>query len=165
MKMHLVWPKIKSEAIAVFVLAVYFTIFFMAISYFRLSIARKPELLVDYFWTILLKALVCTKFMLIGKHVFPIKIKENKALIWHVLTRTFIYLLVVTIFLILEEAIVGHMNGHTLREAIVGLAPGTINLFFAMEILYGLMLFPYVAYAAASKSLGENRLNKLFFGK
>ena len=107
--------------------------------------------------------MICAKFMLLAKAFYPIKSTPDKALVWHILNRTFIYLRVVIILTLIEEGLVARVHGKIILDSIIGWAPGTINQFFAMSIIYWLMLVPYVSYQAVSQALGDKILFNLLF--
>ena len=159
------WQKIKSEAITIWVLSFYFAVFFIAISYFRFAILQKANVPYTDFYLGVVKALVCAKFLTIAKAVYPIRITDGKAFVWHILGRSILYVVAVTILIAIEEAIVAKFHGKHILNGITGIEHGTLNLFFALELLYWLMVIPYVTYSALAQSLGENRLRKLIFGR
>lgn len=155
--------KIGDELKSLLVLTIYFGIFFVALNYFKFSILQKVDIPYAYFGLSLIRALVCAKFMMIGKKLFPIKIIPNKPLVKHIINRSLVYLLIVIGFNVIEEMIVAKIHGAHIFDAIIGVEAGTINQFFAMAILYWIVLVPYVAYSAVSQALGGIKFYQLIF--
>lgn len=145
------------------VLTLYFGIFFVALNYFKFSILQKVDVPYAYFGLGLIRALVCAKFMMIGKKVLPIKITPNKPLVGHIINRSIVYLLIVIGLNVIEEILVAKIHGAHIFDAIIGLEAGTINQFFALAILYWIVLVPYVAYSAVSQAMGGIKFYQLIF--
>lgn len=158
------WQKIKDEILAIWILTVYLAIFFSAISYLRFAILQHAGITDTEFWMNAIKAAVCAKFMMISKALYPLKVRPARPLVWHILGRSLAYVVMVTILIGIEEAIVAKFHGKHIVDGITGLEPGSLNMFFALVLLYWLMVIPYITYSAISQALGENRLHKLVFG-
>lgn len=158
------WQRIKEEIVEIWILTVYLAIFFSAISYLRFAILQHAGITDSEFWMNAIKAAVCAKFMMISRAVYPLKIHPLRPLVWHILGRSLAYVLMVTVLIGIEEGIMAKIHGKHLAAGITGLEPGSINMFFALVLLYWLMVIPYITYSAIAQALGENRLRKLVFG-
>lgn len=160
MKVH---HKVGHHAFTLIALTIYFSLFFLAINYLRFAILQKEGIPFYSFGLGLIPALICAKFMMIARAIYPIKATKNKALCWHILNRTIIYLIVVIILTIFEQGFTARLHGTKLSDSIIGLAPGTINQFCAIALIYWLMLVPYVTYSALNQAIGESRLFNILF--
>ena len=162
MQFNLLRNKIVPEIIKAWVLTFYFAVFFIAISYFRFAILQHAQVEYTDFYLGILKAAICAKFLLISQAIYPIKVRDGKPLIWHILHRSIIYVLLVILLIAIEETVVAKIHGHSFHS-ITGLAPGTLNLFFSLVILYWLMVIPYVMYSALEQYLGNKKLTVILF--
>lgn len=158
------WQHLKEEILAIWILTVYLGIFFSAISYLRFAILQHAGVLDTEFWMNAVKAAVCAKFMMISKAFYPLKVHPARPLVWHILGRSIAYVVMVTLLIGVEEAVMARIHGKHFIEGITGLAPGSLNMFFALVLLYWLMIIPYVTYTAIAQALGENCLHRLVFG-
>lgn len=158
------WQHLKGEILTLWILTLYLGIFFIAISYLRFAILQHAGVSSGEFWLNALKAVVCAKFMMLSKAMYPIRPRQGKPLVWHILGRSLAYVIMVTILIAIEEALVAKFHGHHVLNGITGLEPGTLNLFFALLIMYWLMVIPYITYSAIAQVFGENILHKLVFG-
>lgn len=155
--------KIADELKTLLVLTLYFAVFFVALNYFKFSILQKVNVAYDYFGLSLIRAVVCAKFMMVGKTLYPIKVTPNKPLVWHIINRSLVYLLIVIGLNIIEEMLVAKIHGEHIWNSIVGIQAGTINQFFALAILYWIVLIPYVTYSAVSQFMGGVKIYQLIF--
>lgn len=162
MKFSLIGSRIKTEMIKAWSLTFYLAIFFTAISYFRFAVLQHAEVPYTDFYLGIIKAAICAKFLLVSQAIYPIKVRDGKPLVWHILHRAVAYVIIVVILIAIEESVVAKIHGHTLHS-ITGLAPGTINLFFSLVILYWLMVIPYVMYSALDQYIGEKKLTTILF--
>ena len=155
--------KFKHEIIKVWVLSFYFSVFFIAISYFRFAILKQAEVPYTAFGFGIIRALICAKFMMISQAIYPIRLDDGKPAFAHIMGRSFLYVGLVTALIALEEAIRARIHGEHILNAITGLRPGTIHLFFSLEILYWLMVIPYVFFTVISQVYGISSLGSIFF--
>lgn len=155
--------KIGDELKTLLVLTLYFGVFFVALNYFKFAILQKVDIPYAYFGLGLIRAVVCAKFMMISKTLYPIKIKLNKPLVGHIINRSLVYLLIVIGLNIIEEMMLAKIHGAHIFDEIVGIEAGTVNQFFALAILYWIVLIPYVTYSAVSQVMGGIRFYQLIF--
>ena len=158
--------KLKYELLGFLTLSGYFAVFFMAITYLKFSVLQKVGIPFTGFGLGLLRAIICAKFMMLGKALFPVKTRANQALIHHIFNRSLVYLFFTLLLNVLEEVVMAKIHGVNIQNAVIGVAPGTINQFCAITILYWFMLIPYVTFSAINHALGgEGRLYNLIFVK
>lgn len=94
--------KILKEIRRMIILSIYFSVFFLAIIYFRFSILQQAQLPYTTCWLGIIKAIVCTKFLMISQAVSPVKITHNKPLIGYIISRSILYVLLVTLLTVIE---------------------------------------------------------------
>lgn len=155
--------KLKHELIKIWMLSFYFAVFFIAIAYFRFAVLKQAEVPYTDFGFGIIKAFICAKFLMISQALYPIRLDDGKPAFAHIMGRSFLYVGLVTVLIAIEEAVMARIHGQYLINAITGLRPGTIHLFFSLEILYWLMVVPYVFFTAVSQVYGINSLGSIFF--
>ena len=164
MKISSIIHKLKYEILKMWVLSFYFTVFFIAISYFRFAILKTAQVPFTAFGLGVVKAIVCAKFLLVSQAVYPIKLNDGKPMLLHILGRSLLYVMLVTILIAIEEAIMAKIHGKNILDSITGLSPGSIHIFFSLDILYWLMVVPYVVFSAISQSIGVSSLRVILLG-
>ena len=102
-----------------------------------------------------IKALICAKFVLLGRAVHLGDRFKGKPLIWPTLHRSFVFLVLLWILNIFEEIAVGYFHHRGVLDSIAGVGGGNgavslggpnfggIGLFPA-GIVLGIMILPYV---------------------
>ncbi len=164
MKLSPIMHKLKYEILKIWVLSFYFTVFFIAISYFRFAILKHAQVLYTDFGLGVVKAIVCAKFLLVSQAVYPIKLNDGKSIILHIIGRSLLYVMLVTMLIAIEESIMAKIHGKNILHSITGLSPGSLHIFFSLDILYWLMVVPYVVFSAIMQSIGVNSLRAIFLG-
>lgn len=156
--------RLKEELFNVVVLAIYFMIYFSALTYLKFSILEKVDIAYTTYGLCWIRALVCAKFMEIGLKIYPIKSTPGRPLVVHILNRSLIYVMIVNLHIFVEQLVVAGIHHKPLLSVVTDWAPGSINQALALEILYWLMLVPYITYFAIAQSLEPGRLRKVIWG-
>lgn len=155
------FTKIKNEVIKVWILSGYFAIFFVAISYFRFAILKQAQVPYTEFWLGILKAAICAKFLLVTQAIYPLRNNDERKLLFHVFIKSLVYVLLVTLLVAIEESLVAKYHGKSILNAVTGLSPETVHVFLSLELLYWLMVIPYVLYTALEQHLGHGYIGRL----
>ena len=112
----------------------------------------------------LIKALVCAKFLLVGRWFgLGDGLAAKYPLIVSTLYRSLTFLLVLGLLTIVEEAIVGHLHGETLGASLGKIGGGTLAQFAATSNILLLVLVPFFAVRALGEIVGEKTLVRLYF--
>lgn len=156
--------RLKEEFFNVVVLAIYFAVYFSALTYLKFSILEKVDVAYNTYGLCWIRALICAKFMEIGLKIYPIKSTPDKPLVRHILNRSLIYVMIVNLHILVEQLVVAAFHHKSLIAVFTDWPPGSMNQAVALEILYWLMLVPYITYFAVSQSLETGRLRKIIWG-
>ncbi len=145
------------------VLFAYLYTAFAALLLFKIGVLRE---LADH-WTPLglaaIKALLVAKFVLVGRAAHVGERFAGRPLIWQTVYRSLVFLFVVLVLTIIEEAIVGLIHHRPLWESVSAIGGGNSTEFVATLVLLFLIFFPYFGYRALGEVLGERMLLSLFF--
>jgi hypothetical protein len=79
------------------------------------------------------------------------------------LYRSFAFLILLIVLNVIEEAVVGLIHGHTVRESLAEIAGGTWEQIVATSVILFLILIPYFAFRALGDIIGEATLVQLYF--
>jgi hypothetical protein len=110
-----------------------------------------------------IKALILGKFILIGH---ALKIGERfrrRPLIYPVLYKSLVFLAILVVFSVVEEAVSGVIHGRALMESLSDIAGGSWSQIGATSLLMWLILLPYFAFRQISEVLGDGKLRRMFF--
>ena len=111
----------------------------------------------------IVKAVVLAKFMLLGN---AMKIGERtsaRPLIWPTLHKAFAFLVLLIILTTIEEAVVGLFHHQSIAASLGDLYGPRLQETIAGFILMLLVLIPYSAFLVLGQTLGEGRLERMFF--
>ncbi len=136
--------RLKSEALTVLHLTLYFGIWFSALNLLIHETLGRTGLPLESWGFAWIKAALCAKFILIGQMVFPMPKVGREGLLRAVLPRSLIYLLVVVLLNVVEEGVRGMLHGHTFAQAMADYANGNPLHFLALAWVYWLILLPYL---------------------
>ncbi len=143
------------------IVSAYLYVCFGAILLYKAAILRGAGIDFDFYGLALVKALILGKFILIG-HAFKIGERTTRGrLVFDILYHSAVFLVLLLVLSVLEEAIVALLHGHPIREALAGVAGGTLPQALATSLLMLLILIPYFAFREIAISLGEGTLLRL----
>jgi hypothetical protein len=111
----------------------------------------------------IVKALVLAKFILVG-HAMKIGHRSlGRPLIWPTMYMAFAFLLLLIVLTTGEEAIVGLIHRVPVADSLGDLYGRRLYETLAGFLIMLLVLIPYFAVRVLGETLGEGRLNRLFF--
>jgi hypothetical protein len=110
----------------------------------------------------LLNAVVLSKFMLLAKAFHFGAAADNAPLIYPTVRNSAVYAVVVGIFKILEEGIVGYFHGKSFSESIFDLSGGAWSGLFIMTLMLFVVFLPFVGFGELQRVLGPGKLSQLF---
>ena len=110
-----------------------------------------------------IKALVLAKFMLIGHAAKIGERYRQKPLIYPILHKSFVFLVLLVVLSVIEEAVTGVLHGHALGQSLAEIAGGTWFQVVATCVLLWLILLPYFAFRQVGERLGEGTLHRMLF--
>jgi hypothetical protein len=156
--------RIKAELREYAILATYLFVCFSALAGLKAAILSAEGISFSPWLFALIKALVCAKFLLIGRWLgLGDGFAAKYPLIVSTLYRSVSFLLVLGLLTVIEEAVVGHLHGETLGASLGGIGGGTFAQFVATSIILLLVLVPFFAVRALGEIVGEKTLARLYF--
>jgi hypothetical protein len=156
--------QIKAELREFAILATYLFVCFSALAGFKAAILSAEGISFSPWLFALIKALVCAKFLLVGRWFgLGDGFATKYPLIVSTLYRSMTFLLVLGVLTVIEEAIVGPLHGETLGASLGKIGGGTFAQFVATSIILLLVLVPFFAFRALGEIVGEKTLARLYF--
>jgi hypothetical protein len=144
------------------VITVYLYIYFGALIYFKSAILHAHG--VDFApWGIaIVKALICAKFVLVGRMFHLGERYKDLPLIWPTLYQSFVFMVLLVVLNALEEFVVGFIHHRSTADIIAGINGGTLDQVMAESFLGMLILIPFFAFRSLGELLGERNLVRVF---
>lgn len=157
------FEKASEELGEFIVLTAYLYVCFAAVIYFKATILQPQGVAYAPFGVAFIKAVLCAKFMLLGR-IFHIGERfKNLPLIVPTLHRSFVFLLLLVVLTFIEEIVVGAIHGRTVLDSISEIAGGTLQQMVATILIIFLILVPYFAFRSLGEIVGDTTLARLFF--
>jgi hypothetical protein len=108
-----------------------------------------------------IKAFLLAKFILIGHAAKVGDRYRRRRFISVVAYKSLLFLLMLFVLSIIEEAIVAVIHGRPISAAVIDVGGGTLPETLASCLIMLLILIPYVAFRELSEVLGEGRLRQI----
>ncbi|NVO12980.1 MAG: hypothetical protein HXX10_02985 [Rhodoplanes sp.] len=145
------------------ILAAYLYVWFAALVYYKAAILQAEGIAFAPWAFAAVKALVTAKFMLVGRALHIGDGYGKRPLIVPTLYRTVIFLVLVGVLTVIEEATLALVHGKPLWDGVAEIGGGTLHLVIATTALMFLTFFPYFAFRALADVIGEETLRRLYF--
>ncbi len=158
-----VGDRVIHELRELIVISAYLFVCFAAALELKASILQAHAALLAPLGLAAIKAVICAKFMLLGRVLHIGGQVTKPPLILPTLYRSFAFLILLIVLNVIEEAMVGVIHGRTIRNSIADIAGGTWDQIFATSFIVFLILFPYFAFRALGDVVGEKTLVRLYF--
>jgi hypothetical protein len=111
----------------------------------------------------IVKAMVIAKFMMIG---FAVKFGEGNStapLIWPTLKMAFAFVGLLIVLTLVEEIVVGLFHHQSVAASLGDLVGRRLEETLAGYVIMLLILIPFFAFRVLSDTLGDGRLERIFF--
>jgi hypothetical protein len=157
-----VGERLIDEAMEFAVVAAYLSICFVALAYLKASILQAHGIPFSPFGFAVAKALICAKFVLLGRMFHLGEWSKHLPLIWSTLHRSFVFLVLLLVLNALEEIIVGLFHHRAIADSVAELGGGTFAQLVATSIVMLLVLIPFFAFRSLGEVVGEHNLVRVF---
>lgn len=111
----------------------------------------------------LVTAFVLAKVMLVLEDFSLVRGFERKPPIYRMIHKPVVYAAIFIVFYVIEETVIGLLQGETLSASVPDVGGGTLAGVLATEIICALALFPYFAVQELGKIIGQRALWRLLF--
>ncbi|HEY2874755.1 MAG TPA: hypothetical protein VGJ56_22710 [Reyranella sp.] len=111
----------------------------------------------------MLKALVFTKFLLIGEHLGLAEGFEDKPLIWPILIKAALFSALLIGFDVVEVVVVNAIWPHAGPQSSDGIEPTDLRSALSFSFMAFVALIPFFGIREFSMVIGEDRMHDLLF--
>ena len=157
--------KIEAEAKQALTLAVYFSIWFCALTFLAATTLNKHPIPLSMFGIAIIKAGLCAKFMLIAQAIFPINVQKSNGIIKSLFLESILYLLVVLGLNYIEAGIEGLIHGKNFLDSMTSFGQKNPLHILSMSLVYWLIVWPYLVMIGMKLALGNNVILTILFGR
>jgi hypothetical protein len=154
--------RVTAELIEFVIVALYLYICFAALAYLKSAILQAHGILFAPFGFAAVKALICAKFVLVGRAMHLGERFKALPLIWPTLHRSLAFLLLLLLNA-LEEIVVGLLHHRDVADSLAELGGGTLDQLMATSVVMLLVLIPFFAFRSLGEVVGERNLVRVFF--
>ena len=145
------------------VIAAYLYICFTALAYLKAAILQAHGIPFAPFGLAAVKALICAKFVLVGRMLHVGERFQMRPLIWPTLYKSLAFLVLLLVLNALEEVTVGVLHHRAIADSLAEIGGGTLDQLIATSVVGLLILIPFFAFRALGEVVGERNLVRLFF--
>ena len=145
------------------IVALYLYVCFTALAYLKFAILQAHGIAFAPFGFAAVKALICAKFVSLGHALHMGERFKKRALIWPVLHKSLVFLVLLLVLNVVEEAVVGWMHGRALADSLSEIGGGTRDQQIATTIIMLLILIPFFMFRTLTEVIGERTMVRLFF--
>ncbi len=157
--------RLRQEVHEYLVLSFYLWITFGSVELLKWSILQAHHIAFYPYGFAALKALVCAKFILVGRFVGVGRIRAGERLVMSIVRRSFALLVLLIVLSMIEEAAIALIHGRSVEGSIDSLGGGTHFQMATTILVLLLVLIPYVSFQAIGDVLGEREWHRLMFGR
>jgi hypothetical protein len=155
--------RVISELTEFAIIAAYLYVFLAALIYLKAAILHAHDIPFATFGFAGAKALICAKFVLIGRALHLGERFNALPLIWSTLYKSFVFLVLLLILNAIEEVVVGFMHHRAVADSLAEFGGGTLAQLTASSVVVLLILIPFFAFRALGEVVGERNLVRVFF--
>ena len=155
--------RVVSELTEFAIIAAYLYVFLAALIYLKAAILHAHDIPFTTFGFAAAKALICAKFVLIGRALHLGERFKALPLIWPTLYKSAVFLVLLLILNALEEVVVGFMHHRKVMDSLAEFGGGTLDQLTASCVIVLLILIPFFAFRSLGEVVGERNLVRVFF--
>jgi len=144
------------------VIALYLYICFSALLNMKAAILHAEGVAFSHYSLAAMKALLCAKFICLGRVLGLGERFKNKGLIWLTLYRSVNFFVLILVLNAVEETIIGLVHHRPLADSILAVGGGTLDQLVGASIVMVLILIPFFAFRSLGEVVGEENLVRIF---
>jgi len=108
-------------------------------------------------------ALIFAKVMLVAEDLHLGRRFEQMPLIYPILLKAIAFAVVLIVFHIFEEVVVGMLHGRTAAESVPRIGGGSLKGVLTVATIAAVQLIPYFAFSEIRRAIGREELHALLF--
>ncbi|MDH4041942.1 MAG: hypothetical protein OEV88_14925 [Gammaproteobacteria bacterium] len=147
------------------IISIYLWICFGVLLLYKTAILRAEQVQFIPLGIAAVKALIIGKFILIGKAVKAGNRLSSNVLLIRIIWKSLAFMLLLVVFTLVEEMVVGRFHGHTVANTVKELTARSWPELFAPSLLMLLVLIPMISFEEIDRSLGKGTLRRMLFDR
>jgi hypothetical protein len=155
--------RLKHELREYALLSAYLYVCFTALVLYKMAILGAEGISYLPFGLPAIKALILAKFILLGLAIRLGDRHGERRIAYIIAEKALLYLVMLIVLSIVEEAAVGVFHGRTIAASLMELVDGKLPQICAASFIMLLILIPYLASRELNVVLGEGRLWQILF--
>jgi hypothetical protein len=149
--------KVGHELRQVALITGYLYVCFAAVIFYKFAVLRGQGISYAPYGLAVIKALVLGKFVLLG-HAAKIGDRYESRSFMHVVAqKSFLFLVLLLVLTVVEEVVIGLIQGRPLAASLAAVAGGSLLMILASSVIMLLILVPYIAFRELKEVLGEDQ--------
>ncbi|QGM47301.1 hypothetical protein [Methylocystis heyeri] len=113
----------------------------------------------------IINALAMSKVVVIAQALHFGQGYRNKPLVYPVVLQAAVFSVLLLVFHLIEETLIGKWHGKTLAQSVPTLGDGSLQALMMIEIILFVALIPFFAFLEMERVVGWETLHTLFFGR
>jgi hypothetical protein len=142
--------------------AIYLYVCFASLLFLKAAVLQAQGIAFTPFGIAAIKAVICAKFILLGRAFHVGKRFKTRPLIWETVDLSVVFLALLIVLTAFEEFIVGFIHQRPEAESLATIGGGTLEQFLATSLIQLLILVPYFAILSLAEALGTGTLARIF---
>jgi len=155
---------IRHELVQYAIITAYLYVCFGVVLLYKASVLRASGVGYTPYGVAAIKALILAKFMLLGHSARVGERYRHKPLIYPILHQSFLFMVLLLVLSVIEEAIAGVIHGRSAVDSVEAMGGGSAAQLVMTCVLMWLILVPYIAIRQINTAMGEGNLRRMFFG-
>ena len=147
------------------IISAYLWVCFSVLILYKTAILQAEEVNFLPLGIAVVKALIIGKFILIGKAVKAGSRLDSRVLLIRITWKSLTFMLLLMVFTVIEEVVVGLVHGQTVAATIDELTARSWLELFAPSLVMLLVLIPMISFEEIDRDLGKGKLRQMLFGR
>jgi hypothetical protein len=144
-------------------IAIYLFILFGIFALHEALVSAKNGISYHFYGFAIANALILGKVMLVADDLNFADWFRERPLIYEILAKAAAFAVLLVIFDIVEEVVVGIFKGKAIGESIPHIGDGSPTDFLFVIVILFIALIPFFAFKGVGKIIGESEFRSLFF--
>ena len=127
-------------------------------------VAAKNHITYHFYGFAAINAIILGKVMLVAEDLhFGNRFFRNSPLVYPIMFKSVVFTLLLFVFDVVEELLVGVFKGKTIVESFPDIGGGSARGIFFMIVIITVLLIPFFAYREICQVIGKRELHSLLF--
>ena len=144
-------------------IAVYLFLLLGILALHEAVVSAKDGIEYHFYGFAIINALVLGKVILVAEDLHFAEWFRERAPIYSILVKSAAFTILLLVFDIIEEEVVGMIKGKTFGESFPHIGDGSPRAMFYMIIIFFIGLIPFFSFREIGRVFGERELRSLFF--